>query len=280
MIHLVTFLVAHPDTTQDEIAAFVYNKGGTLYSKQRISEHLNNLEIIKKKASIKAFQALSAEVQFRVITYWNCPPSLRIFKVHQRKLIDIDEFGVTLERCNHTAGWALKVFRVQKDGYYGHSKKITVLFAIKLCDPALTPQVYGSVEHPRWLLQCLWSKGTMTNVFQDFCELVCLDIEMNGIGGTDNHQIFIWDNLRAHHAAYVHEPITNRAGPQRFSIVPRPQYHPKFGLFEYTICKVTSQLWLKKEANWGMDDLEQQICRIAKLVSQFNPTFQHCGYQW
>jgi hypothetical protein len=70
MIHLVTFLVAHPDLTQDEMVAFVYNKGGTLYSKQRISERLDNLEITKKKASIKAFQALSAEVQFRVFTYW------------------------------------------------------------------------------------------------------------------------------------------------------------------------------------------------------------------
>ncbi len=103
MIHLVTFLVAHPDLTQDKMAAFVYNEGGTLYSKQRISKHLNNLEITKKKASIEAFQASSAEVQFRVFTYWNCPPPLGIFEVRRRKLINIDEFGVTLERCNAMA---------------------------------------------------------------------------------------------------------------------------------------------------------------------------------
>ncbi len=103
MIHLVTFLVAHPDSTQDEMAAFVYNKGGALYSKQRISKHLDNLEITKKKASIEAFQASSAEVQFGVFTYWNCPPPLGIFEVHRRKLIDINEFGVTLERCNAMA---------------------------------------------------------------------------------------------------------------------------------------------------------------------------------
>jgi hypothetical protein len=75
MIHLITFLVAHPDSTQDEMAAFVYNEGGALYSKQRISEHLDDLEITKKKASIEAFQASSAEVQFRVFTYWNPSPS-------------------------------------------------------------------------------------------------------------------------------------------------------------------------------------------------------------
>jgi hypothetical protein len=123
MIHLVTFIVPHPEMTQDKMAAFVYNKGSTLYSKQRISKHLDNLEITKKKASFEAFQALDAEVQFRVFTFWNCPPPNLIFKVHQRKLIDIDVFGVRLERCNRTSGWALKVFCVQKDGNYGHGEK-------------------------------------------------------------------------------------------------------------------------------------------------------------
>jgi hypothetical protein len=187
MIHLVTFLIAHPDSTQDEMATFVYNKGGALYSKQRISKRLDDLKITKKKASIQAFQALSAEVQFWVFTHWNCPPPLGILEVRRRKLINIDKFGAMLERCNHTSGWALKVFCIRKDGYYGHGKKITVLFAIKPGDPALAPHVYGSVERPwRWI-RCLRSKGTTTNVFRDFCELICLDIEMNGIDGMDDH---------------------------------------------------------------------------------------------
>ncbi len=80
MIHLVTFLFAYSDMTQDEMAAFIYNEGGTLYSNQRISERHNNLEITKKKASIEAFQVLDPEVQFRVYTYWNCPPPLRILR--------------------------------------------------------------------------------------------------------------------------------------------------------------------------------------------------------
>ena len=39
------------------MAAFIYNKGGALYSNQQISERLKDLEITKKKASIEAFQA-------------------------------------------------------------------------------------------------------------------------------------------------------------------------------------------------------------------------------
>jgi hypothetical protein len=152
MIHLVTFIVAHPNATQDEMSAFVYNKGGMLYSKRRISKRLDDLQITKKKASIEAFQASKAEVQFRIFTFWNCPPTHGIFEVRRRKLNDIDEFGVTLKRCNRTSSWALKVFCQQKDGHYGHGKKITVLFAIEPGDPALAPHVYGSVERPRqWI---------------------------------------------------------------------------------------------------------------------------------
>jgi hypothetical protein len=81
MIHLITFIVAHSDATQDKMAPFIYNEGGELFSKLRISEHLKNLKITKKKASIKAFQALDEEVQFRVFTFWNYLPPLGIFEV-------------------------------------------------------------------------------------------------------------------------------------------------------------------------------------------------------
>ena len=73
--------------------------------------------------------------------------------------------------------------------------------------------------------------------------------------------------------------MTNRAGPHRFSIVPRPQYHPKFGPIEYKICEVTSRIKLKKEVDWDMDDLEQQIMDIAMDIGPFETTFLHCGYQ-
>jgi hypothetical protein len=73
----------------------------------------------------------------------------------------------------------------------------------------------------------------------------------------DNHCIFIWDNLQAHHAAYVHKTVMNHAGPRRFLIVPQPQYHLKFGLIAYTTCEVTLRLRLKKKADWDMDDLIQ-----------------------
>jgi len=107
--------------------------------------------------------------------------------------------------------------------------------------------------------------------------ITCADIEANGIAETDDHRVFLWDNLSAHHSAYMHETVTNCAGPRRFSIVPRPQYHPKFGPIEYKICEVTLRIKLKKEGD--MDDLEQQIMNIAMDIGPFETTFLHCGYQ-
>ncbi len=80
--------------------------------------------------------------------FWNCPPTLGIFQVPRRRLIDVDEFRATFERCNRMGGWAVKLLRVQKDGHYHHGTKITVIFAIEPRDPALPPHFRGSLEHP------------------------------------------------------------------------------------------------------------------------------------
>ena len=107
-------------------------KGGVLYSNQRISEHLKDLAVTKKKAFIKAYQALNEDVQLRVYTFWNYPPPLGIFQVPLFRLIDFDEFGVTLERRNRSCGWALTVFRVRNDGHYWLVEKLPSFLLLSL----------------------------------------------------------------------------------------------------------------------------------------------------
>jgi hypothetical protein len=104
LINLVTFLRAWPEAQLEEMAIFLYNEGGPLYSFNVISKHLAELEITKKRASTEAYQAQREDVQFRVWSFWNCPSPLGIFGVPQRKLIDVNEFGITLEKCNRTGG--------------------------------------------------------------------------------------------------------------------------------------------------------------------------------
>jgi hypothetical protein len=110
------------------------------------------------------------DVQFRVWGFWNCPPPLGVFQVPRWKLIDVDKFGLTFEKCNRTSGWAVTVHRVRKDGHYHHGMKMTVIFAIEPGDPALPAHARKSVERPRRWIRCLRAVGTTTNIFRDFCD--------------------------------------------------------------------------------------------------------------
>ena len=62
--------------------------------------------------------------------------------------------------------------------------------------------------------------------------------------------------------------------------VPRPPYHPKYGPIEYNICEVMERIRLKKEDDWGINRLEQEIMIAANQIEHFDTTFQHCGYNW
>ncbi len=64
--NLVTYITAWLDSTIDEMAAFIYNKGGDLNSHQTISKCLEELEVTRKRASTEGYQTQRPDVQFRV----------------------------------------------------------------------------------------------------------------------------------------------------------------------------------------------------------------------
>ena len=66
LLSLVTYITAWPDATLDEMAAFIYNEGGDLYSRQTISRRLGELNITKKMASTEGYQTQQPDVQFCV----------------------------------------------------------------------------------------------------------------------------------------------------------------------------------------------------------------------
>ena len=109
---------------------------------------------------------------------------------------------------------------------------------------------------------------------------MCGDIEANNIPGTDFHWVLIWDNLSAHHSAYVHNTVTVRDGLSNFSIISRPPYHSKYGPIEYKISKVMERIWLRKEENWDLNHLDHEIMLAANQIERFEETFIHCGYHW
>jgi hypothetical protein len=58
------FLIAHPDSTQDEMAAFVYNEGCALYSKQRISKISTTLRSSRRRSLSRPFTLLVQRSSF------------------------------------------------------------------------------------------------------------------------------------------------------------------------------------------------------------------------
>jgi hypothetical protein len=83
LINFLTFLKAWPKAHLDEMAIFIYSKGGPLYPITVISKCLDKLKITKKRASTKVYQVQREDIQFRVWSflelsvptwYFWCPP--------------------------------------------------------------------------------------------------------------------------------------------------------------------------------------------------------------
>ena len=66
LLLLVIFFTIHPTADQDKCAAFIFNEGGGLYSRQAISKRMNEFGFSKKIGSIEAYQAYTAENIHRV----------------------------------------------------------------------------------------------------------------------------------------------------------------------------------------------------------------------
>ena len=71
MVNMVTFILAFPTSTCQEIAVYIYNSGeNELYSVPTVSKRLKDLDITKKKASTEAYQAEREDVQFRLTCFF------------------------------------------------------------------------------------------------------------------------------------------------------------------------------------------------------------------
>jgi hypothetical protein len=131
-------------------------------------------------------------------------------------LIDFDECGIALEKCNRSKGHSVIGIRIRKPGHYTQDTKLTVIMAIEARNPNLAPDVGGSVQRPRRWIQIRMIGGTSSIIFSDFCEYVCASIENDVL---DAERIFLLDNLRSHLTPLVYQTVEGREGPCTFQIV-------------------------------------------------------------
>jgi hypothetical protein len=166
------YLVAYPDALQDEIAAFIANNGGDLYSRSTISRRLKELKYSRKVASVEAYQAFLPANLLKKERFFAMPPPLGVNGLERRSLVDADECAIFLEKVNRRKGLAHTTIRVRKPGHYGKGKKLTVILFIEPGNPALPAHVAGSIANPRRWFQFLEEGGTTAEVFAANVDLV------------------------------------------------------------------------------------------------------------
>lgn len=275
------FLFAWPEAEADEVATYIYNNSGNLYSRQDISSRMKDLDLTKKVASTEAYQAFEPRNVLRVQLFWSQPPPLGVRTIARRKFIDADEFGIAIQKCNRKSGHAYVSVRIRKPGHYCRDTKLTVLFAVEPGDPRLPPHMDGSVQKPRRWIRVTRLSGTTATTFADFCDYICTDIETNPIPNTDDHRVFLWDNLSSHLSPIVVQTVEGRNGPIHFAIVKRPAYEAKYAPIEYKILDIVNELKRNAHPDWDTNQLEQEIYLAASRIGMngsFDATFDHCGY--
>ena len=278
----VICLTIWPDLTTDEIATFVFNEGGGVYTREQVSCRLKDLMTTRKVGSTEAYEAFTRDNILRAELFWNRPPPLGVVSIERRRFIDVDEFGVSLNKCNRKRGYAVSFYRVRKPGHYARTAKLTVLLAIEPGDPQIPAGIDGSVEKLRRWCRVLQNHGTSIEVFQDFVNEICTEIEVDGLHrlgyDTDDSRVFLWDNLNSHLSHLVTQVVEIRDGPTTFIAIPRPPYQPKYGPIEYAICDLVGALAIDSEASWTTTLLERKIREAAQKINGFWNTFDHCGY--
>ena len=276
--HLVLFLLAWPDARLDEIIAYIANTGnGTVYSRAQVSRRLQELGMSKKVSSTEARQASRPINLFKREQFWNMPPPFGMNGCERRRLIDIDECGIELQRTNRKYGHSFTGVRVVKPGHYSRDTKLTVILAIEAGDPALAPEIRGSIQNPRRWLRILVKAGTTTIDFNDFLDFICDDIENNQpLGAVGNEsRIFLWDNLSSHCSPIIHQTVEGQYG---HTIIRRPPYKPSDAPIEYIFCQLVSEL---QSRTFQLNNLVELIHAIQVVVTNlngFNNTFHKIGY--
>jgi len=286
LLLMAIFLLIWPTATGDEIAAFIFNNGGELYTREAISARMTELEITNKVASTEAYQAMEPINVLKAELFWSQPPPLGIVTIFIYQLIDFDEMGIGLEQVQTGKGHAHKSIRIRKTGHYSKHTKITVIMAIEPGDPRLLPHVDGSRERPRrwyWIRQVA---GTTALDTANFLNDMLTGLETNpSPNGLDNHRVILCDNLNSHKVPIVKYTVATRPAPhqdKRYQLVYRPPYQPKYGPIEYVFAELGRQLEKLVQQTWTDDDLEHHIGIIADnlgMNGKFHNTFVHCGYQ-
>jgi hypothetical protein len=178
LLLMCPYLTAYPSASLDEVVIHIINNGGGAYDHQMISRCMAKIELTKKRGSTEAYQAFMPHNILCLQRIWTMPPPVGVFGQQQKKLIDTDECGISLEKTNKGIGHAHTTIQVRKP-YTKDTKWTVVICGIEPGDPTLPPNVDGSIQHPRHRFKVNANAGMKQVMFAEFCDFMLTDIETN-----------------------------------------------------------------------------------------------------
>ena len=134
-----------------------------------------SLSFTKKIGSAEACQASLPINKFKREQFWQMPLPFGVNGCERRRLIDVDECGIELNRTNCKDGHTYSGIRVVKPIDYSRDTK-------------LPPGVRGSMHNPRRWLHILIKDVTNTIDFHDFVESICTELQNNHLPGMVGNQ--------------------------------------------------------------------------------------------
>lgn len=251
-----------PMATADEVIAFIAQNSSDnmLFDRPQISKCEKRLKLTRKRGSITALQAMTPANLHRRHAFWTQPYPVGRLGTPPADLIDIDEFGIWIEKLNRHYGKAPTNVRVNEVGPYGHGEKWTCIFAISPCGR-------------RWY-RFRKVAGTSAEDYNDFVENEIL----TGPAAIPAAPVrtLMHDNLTAHHSNLVINSV-RRSGHR---LLFRPPYRPVDGPIEYAIGTVEAKL--RNKIHLLVDDNalihQMQIIMTNIGPNGFQEYFAHCGY--
>ena len=75
-----------------------FNQARSMYSREQVSMNMTDLGMTTKRASTEAYQDFEAHDILKCRQFWTLGGPLGVIRVSRRRLLDIDEFGVALQK--------------------------------------------------------------------------------------------------------------------------------------------------------------------------------------
>jgi len=264
VILLAAYRMYYPKATRYECIAFLWRSYGStlthprVYSLNDVTEAENALGINRKKGSTTAHQAYTHRNLLKRDRFWTLPYPDGIADISRDDMIDIDECGLKLETANRRHGKGALSRRVRERGNYGHGINHTLIFAIS-----------GAPAGLRWAN--FSTAGTNIGLFHTFILQILASI---GIGTPGNRKCFTMDNYIAHHNPLILNAII--AAGHRY--VFRAPYYPVDGPIEYVFNTIEFALAYRHHEIKTVNDLQQHVFAIIRLIPNFVNYFINVGF--